>query len=168
MSFSLSRRSVARRLPFCLPIPSRLRGNERPEACPDPGPISRRFRSRSCRRFPTRQCDDSGTDNAGGLALRVPVRRPVHLDSAGSDAMPHRHWFGFELQQVQVRLVSYGLGCGVTAYSYDDAVSLMKKLVFRARECRRSTHCDRVARRGCAVQDSPSTGMPMRSITRRA
>jgi hypothetical protein len=44
--------------------------------------------------------------------------------------MLRRYWFEFEIPQAHARLVVYGLGCGVTAYNYDDAISLMKELVF--------------------------------------
>ncbi len=44
--------------------------------------------------------------------------------------MLRRYWFEFELPKTQARLAVYGLGCGVTARDYDDAVNLMKELVF--------------------------------------
>jgi hypothetical protein len=48
--------------------------------------------------------------------------------------MLHRYWVEFDLPETRARLVSYGLGCGVTAYNYDDAVNLMKELVFKSSE----------------------------------
>jgi hypothetical protein len=48
--------------------------------------------------------------------------------------MLHRYWFNFELPDVKARLAIYGLGCGVTAYDYADAINLMKELVFKACE----------------------------------
>ena len=48
--------------------------------------------------------------------------------------MLHRYWFEFDLPQSQARLVSYGLGCGVTAYDYEDAITLMKDRVFKDSE----------------------------------
>ena len=48
--------------------------------------------------------------------------------------MLRRYWFDFELPHAQARIVSYGLGCGVTAYDYDDAMSLMKEQVFGTEE----------------------------------
>ncbi len=48
--------------------------------------------------------------------------------------MLRRYWFTFELPQARARLVAYGLGCGVTAYDYDDAIRLMKELVFISNE----------------------------------
>jgi hypothetical protein len=45
--------------------------------------------------------------------------------------MLRRYWFQFDISQSRARLARYGLGCGVTAYNYDDAINLMKELVFR-------------------------------------
>jgi len=48
--------------------------------------------------------------------------------------MLRRYWFEFELPPAQARVVPWGMGCGVTAYDYDDAVQLMKELVFSIHE----------------------------------
>lgn len=48
--------------------------------------------------------------------------------------MLRRFWFQFDLPQAQAQLVSYGLGCGVTAYDYEDAVALIKERVFKDTE----------------------------------
>jgi hypothetical protein len=48
--------------------------------------------------------------------------------------MLRRYWFEFELPQAKARIVVYGLGCGVTAYDYDDAISLMNDHLFSAQE----------------------------------
>lgn len=46
--------------------------------------------------------------------------------------MLRRYWFEFDLSQSQARMVPYGLGCGVTAFDYEDAIALMKDRVFRS------------------------------------
>ena len=57
------------------------------------------------------------------------LRSPSHQIT-----MLRRYWFEFDLPQAQARLVSYGLGCGVTAYGYEDAVAQMKDRVFKNTE----------------------------------
>jgi hypothetical protein len=41
-----------------------------------------------------------------------------------------RYWFEFELENAFNSPAGIGLGCGVTAYDYDDAVSLMDQKIF--------------------------------------
>jgi hypothetical protein len=42
----------------------------------------------------------------------------------------HRYWFKFELTMADPHPSGVLLGCGVTAYSKDDAIELMKERVF--------------------------------------
>ena len=44
--------------------------------------------------------------------------------------MLRRYWFEFDLLKSQAPAVSCGPGCGVTAYDYEDALTLMKENVF--------------------------------------
>lgn len=43
-----------------------------------------------------------------------------------------RFWFEFELDNFDLSNYPFtlGLGCGVTAFNYDDAISILKKRVF--------------------------------------
>ncbi|TAM83995.1 MAG: hypothetical protein EPN47_04090 [Acidobacteria bacterium] len=45
-----------------------------------------------------------------------------------------RYWFEFDLSHSQARQVPDGLGCGVTAFDYEDAITLMKDRVFEGGE----------------------------------
>jgi hypothetical protein len=44
--------------------------------------------------------------------------------------MLHRYWFEFDLSRSEAPTVRYGLGCGVTAYDYEDALNLLKEVAF--------------------------------------
>lgn len=48
--------------------------------------------------------------------------------------MLHRYWFEFFIPQKQAQSEPWGLGCGVTAHDYNDAVQLLKEFVFPQRE----------------------------------
>ena len=41
-----------------------------------------------------------------------------------------RYWFEFEFPEINKGTFGTGLGFGVTAYSYDDAVFIIKKQIF--------------------------------------
>jgi hypothetical protein len=47
-----------------------------------------------------------------------------------SELSLHRYWFTFELKPKEFYLPGVGLGCGVTAYGYDDALHLLQNQVF--------------------------------------
>lgn len=46
----------------------------------------------------------------------------------------HRFWFEFDLSNEDNPPAGTLLGCGVSAYDYDDAISLLKKRVFNDAE----------------------------------
>ena len=45
--------------------------------------------------------------------------------------MLRRYWFQFDLSPSESPAVSYGWGCGVTAYGYEDALTLLREVVFK-------------------------------------
>ncbi len=48
--------------------------------------------------------------------------------------MLRKYWFEFELPPSMTGTASYGPGCGVTAFSYEDAVTLIKERLFNGGE----------------------------------
>jgi hypothetical protein len=42
----------------------------------------------------------------------------------------HKYWFEFELPPSMARTAGCGPGCGVTAFSYEDALALVKERIF--------------------------------------
>lgn len=45
-----------------------------------------------------------------------------------------RYWFEFDSSQIKDFLPGLPIGCGVTAYDYDDAISILRQKVFKGQE----------------------------------
>jgi len=47
-----------------------------------------------------------------------------------NDTLYRRFWFEFELDTAFNFLPGIGLGCGVTAFDYDDAIKILDEIIF--------------------------------------
>ncbi|MBO9636334.1 MAG: hypothetical protein J7578_24745 [Chitinophagaceae bacterium] len=43
-----------------------------------------------------------------------------------------RYWFDFAIENISGYPPGIGLGCGVTAYNYDDAIQILKEKLFKS------------------------------------